>query len=200
VCNGGTSQILESLGATSDQTLEVLRGVPELSQEVAQMALLLESSTRIVAHSSEPVPGQLTSRAFVQFEFRQYRSLLERLVGPPVSVGRDSRLGLATAERALAALRRGEVQAALSALFLTSLCAPRLEDPATEALTTCCSSAPGRFRRPVRARRAPERNLAGRDGPAASPACREVVGTAVQVLATFGGQPPEESQRDGVRT
>jgi hypothetical protein len=134
VCNVGTSSILDSVSATARGTLETLSSVPEFSREAASLALLLDSSEPIIMPQSTPLPGQLTSRDFLQCEPRSYPSLLQDLAGPPLRLGRDPLLGFVTAECALSALRQGEVQAALSALILTTLCATRLEEPAIEAL------------------------------------------------------------------
>jgi hypothetical protein len=49
-------------------------------------------------------------------------------------IGPDTLLGYLAAECALSALRHNELQSALSALFLTSLSASRLEQPAVEAV------------------------------------------------------------------
>lgn len=188
MCNVGTSQILESLRTAAVDGLEVLREVPELSQEALQMTDLLESSAPIIAPLPEPVPGQLTSRTFVQCEFRHYPSLLEELAGPPMGLGGDPLLGLVTAECALAALRRGEVQAALSALFISTLCASRLEDPASEALhhllLECApDGSVGLFE--LGGRRSgtsPDQMLLLRHRHGL-----RFVATAVQIVATFGG-------------
>ena len=134
MCNVGKTQILESVRVVARETIDSLRDVPEVAHQAKRMGSLLESAAPIVMPLSRPLPGQLTPTEFLRYEPVAYPSVLEQLVGPPLRLGSDRLLGFVMAECALAALRRGQVQGALSALFLSSLCAWQLEEPAAEAL------------------------------------------------------------------
>jgi hypothetical protein len=134
VCITSESDVREELSAAARRTIEQLQDVPEYAATAEQLGPLLDASEPLIIPTAEPVPQQMTAAAFLGYRFRDYPTVLEDCIGPPLHVGREAFLGYVTAECALSALRHRELQAALSALFLTSLSAPQLERPAVEAL------------------------------------------------------------------
>lgn len=134
MCLVSQYRVLGSLLACARLTLQDLKKAPTLASTASDMEALLETRTPLIAPLSGPLQGQMSGQTLLAYQYRAYPSLLEQLVGPPLSVGPESLLGYVTAECALSALRHGELQAALSALFLTTLCASALEEPAIEAL------------------------------------------------------------------
>jgi hypothetical protein len=134
VCIVSQSDVREELKAAARRTIYALENVPEYSATATQLRPLLDASEPLVTPSSEPVPQQMTAAALMEYRFRDYPSVLEDCIGPPLRIGPDTLLGYVSAQCALSALRHNELQSALSALFLTSLSSSQLEQPAVEAL------------------------------------------------------------------
>lgn len=117
-------------------TLEALKGVnsAELSATARDLEALLDASIPLISPLPGPLVNQISPKLLVDYDVSAYPTLLEQLIGPPLRVGIEEFLGYVTAECALAALRQDELQATLSMLFLSTLCASHLEEPASEAL------------------------------------------------------------------
>lgn len=134
MCIVSQSQLIDNLTARARLTILELKKAPKLANTAGDLEQLLENAIPLIAPLAKPRREQITAHALVGYEIRMYPSLLERVVGPPLGVGPEPLLGYVAAECALAALRQGESQAAMSAIFLGTLCASRLEEPAEEAL------------------------------------------------------------------
>ena len=137
MCLVSTAEILTRLSESARRTLEALEHQERATgaaTTVRNLGRLLAESEPLISPSPRPVVGQLTAESLVRRTVSSYPALLDQLIGPPLQVGVEDWLGYVAAECAVAALRQDELQAALSMLFLSTLCAPSMEDPAIEAL------------------------------------------------------------------
>lgn len=134
MCINSESDVREELSAAARRTIRQLEDVPDYAATARQLGPLLDASEPLIFPASMPVGDQMTAAAFMGYHFRDYPTVLQDCIGPPLRIGPEALLGYVSAECALSALRHHELQAALSALFLTSLTASRLERPALEAL------------------------------------------------------------------
>lgn len=134
MCIVSESRVREALNEAAQQAIHQLLDVEEYAATAKQLQDLLRTATPLVVPAPEPVPDQLTAAAMMARPFSDYPSLLEECIGPPLRVGREPVLGYVSALCALSALRHDDPQAALAALFLTSLSASHLLRPARETL------------------------------------------------------------------
>jgi hypothetical protein len=136
VCLVSKFEILTRLDASARLTIDALKrsNSAEVDATARGLETLLDASAPLISPLPVTLPGQITPEVLVGCEVREYPALLEQLIGPPLRVGVEDCLGYVSAECVLAALRQDELQASLSMLFLSTLCASCLEEPAIEAL------------------------------------------------------------------
>ncbi len=136
MCVLGTAELLALLVSSARATIGSLQHADsdEVAATATDLEAMLDDSIPVISPRTVAVVDQIGPLALVGREIRSYPTLLEELAGPPLNVGWDDELGYLTAECALTALRRDEVQAALSMLFISSLCAAHAPEPAAEAL------------------------------------------------------------------
>ena len=186
MCINSTSHSLAGIRAAARLAIPELKSSSLFSDVTSDLEALLETGTPLVPRLADAVPGQINASQLLRLDWSAYPALLKEVVGPPPAIGPDPLLGYITAECALTALRRHEFQAALSALFLTTLCALELEEPAVEAvhhlLVECdAEGLPGLFGLgATRAGVPPEELLALRQRQSL-----KFVTTAVQLSGTF---------------
>jgi len=137
MCLVSTDQILTRLSSSARRTIESLKEQEYASASATTaegLERLFEAELPLISPSPEPVVSQITAAGLVRRPVGSYPALLDQLIGPPLKVGVENRLGYVAAECALAALRQDALQAALSMLFLSTLCASEVDEPAVEAL------------------------------------------------------------------
>lgn len=100
----------------------------------AGLSAMLQEGSPLVTPLPDPLSGQITPERLLKYKVEAYPTLLARVIGPPLQLGRGKEVGYVGAECALAALRRGRLQSALTMLFLSTLCTSEMDDAAVEAV------------------------------------------------------------------